>query len=94
MESEQLVKLIINVTAIVTFGALIWKIIIEYFKDKKNQLVRNIQELVNEAMDLRFRGLDDKLNHISREIQEVNKNREDDRKEFNRNLIEVFKEFK
>lgn len=87
MDSEQLVKLIINITAIVTLGALAWKGITEFYKDRKSTRVADMHALVSETIKIELKVLYDKMD-------ELNKNREADRSFFTTNLIEIFKKYK
>jgi hypothetical protein len=87
MEPKLLVELIINITAIVTLGALLWKVITEFFKDRKKNHVSDIQALVSDTIKAELKPLTDK-------IAELNSNREADRTFFTNNLIEIFKKYK
>lgn len=80
MESELLVKLVINITAILTLGAVAFKVVSEYFKDKKSTHIEDIESLVDSKIESRISGIEQKI--------------ESYRIEFNRNMIEIFKVFK
>lgn len=73
-------KILIDITAIIGLVAVIFKGIDAFYKDKKNMHADSVDDLVNKCVDSKISMLSNRLDDLQ--------------KEFNKGLLEIFKNFK